>query len=253
MFIRARLSRAGRRSPQRSGLPFGDASVIGLRPDSWSLRFDRSPGSLVPTYYYGLLRQVDIADSMKSIISHEARHSWQFTLKLIDGLTDADDDALFQNPPASSPELRDAAYPINPEFNFLGEASQDLGSSAVTAREWNAERFASLNVGGALSCAPISWSTVTYGGTPLQVTGQLTFVDDSGAAVPLAGVLVRIEKRAVGVQCDTPSGWTLLGYTSTAGDGWASYPLPSSGVYRFTLVPPRECGSLVVSSCATVP
>jgi hypothetical protein len=148
----------------------------------------------------------------------------------------------------------DGAYPGNPEFSFKGDAggasSADSGVSYDAAFERNAERFAAPNSLCTVGCAAFAWTGSSFASG--KISGAVSY-PTNGANAPADGVLVKVERAPVGTGCAAPISWSALGTLAADGNGNVSYSTVTSGVYRFTLIPPRECASLVLSSCATVP
>ena len=69
-------------------------------------------------------------DPFAQIVLHEDRHIWQYTYATLNGAPDADADFVVPPPatPSSAPELSDARYGSNPEFDFYTDSIQDLNS-----------------------------------------------------------------------------------------------------------------------------
>lgn len=261
--------------PQYGGKVYRNApTVIALRPGADFLRVPWPSVENALLYYHGLVTTLPRWRLFDRLLSHEARHCWQYELRVQDAKTDNDLDFLPVDPPPSSPELADNAYdvqgiglPFNPEFNFLGDDTAQTSDYYFNAPSWsaavehNADRFAAANIRRVnyptevtLTCAQFRWASFTLetppGGGPPNPVGRLNYLDDSGTDKALTGVLVKVERRATPGDCASQEGWTLVSYQPTDGLGAISLA-PTADQHRLTVIPPPECPSNGISVCWT--
>jgi hypothetical protein len=242
------------------------SATIQMRPDYRPYRIQPVDGP-VAVYAVGLENRYDYRFEFPRVVSHEARHCWQNEFSTVDGLTDADHDRLPATAPASSPEVTDAHYgsvPLNPEFDFHGDGfdeylQPEYGAEAFCAFERNAYRFEALFNGSTLQSADFLWAPIPPppGGGPAPLGGLLFFKADPGSPDRTAGgTLIKVEAQGPGAECSATTGWNFRTYSPT--DPAGNLPLvgANAGVYRLTVVPPREWVGAPKPSwsiCITVP
>lgn len=249
--------------------------IVRLKPSWYAYRNPLASMSVQTLGYFGLTQTVPAWALFDSTISHEARHCWQFGLRLVQPSADIDGDGVVSSPPVDSPELTDAPYDalgsgsgFNPEVDLLGDvgpATNDVlynAGSVRVAQERNAMRFAQANCqilgdpGFSLACATFSWQDVRCdqcgGGTvgPAALLGTVTYV--SAPPDQVTGMVVRLERATAGISCSDAGGWALVEYIRTTTGGSVAFGKPVPGLYRLVLVAPRECPGGVPSGCIEI-
>ncbi|MGV8040935.1 MAG: hypothetical protein AB2L07_12940 [Thermoanaerobaculaceae bacterium] len=256
---------AGRVDPQHP-------ETIKINPGLFEFRYSSSSDTNeTTTHYHGLQTKNLQRWDAEATISHEARHSWQFTLGSAGGRTDADSDYLYADPPASARELTDGRFDptgsmlgYNWAFDFLADEDpyNSTNDYVVNEPSWsaaleqNAERFAMSNVGGRTSCATFQWQDVGLAPPPYapgSITGRLSLPTSPYGASDQAGLLVSLEQAGSGTTCGNAGAWTRVMRQPTGDSGAVFFVTPGAGRYRVRLEPPLVCRTeLVFSSCVAV-
>jgi|GEM_PF-6043781 len=230
-------------------------SEIRIKPEWVYFRVPPSfSGQPYSSSYWGLGYQINSEFFFDWLISHEARHAWAFQLGSAEGRTDDDSDRLYPNPPSTTPELTDAAFPGNPELTFQGDTVNEVGRAEwQAAQERTAVRWAAKNVGGEASCRGSSWS-LTYDNNLQVITANGLYEAWNGCPAAAAGFAFRVDSAPLGTSCEAADeAWHSEGVFSLDEDGRAVVAPPAAGEYRFSLIRPRECAEKITRACASVP